>query len=290
MMPEKFYLPWGEIDPSLMDGGIPGELAANFVGPDLGDNPTTMNGDMVSVFNEIRNATQSISMSPEAMKQGTPGRRIVEEGLRALNSIFEKIVDVTHTNATRFHEWNHAVPPNLSFALAPIRFPLRQEFANEFVHFGLGSMVETAEMNRNANHSGIDPNSAEKIIAPFYYWKSKIMKYYFDLEVAGEVSVDELEVLFEGKYRPGPTVSLPDDSAERPDGADMTEALTGTDVLQWYPSREDWAVFARLSKERYVPERIFQPEGSLATTEDVAPHVKVTSGGQPMIGAGRTQP
>jgi hypothetical protein len=285
MMPTKFYKPWGEVDPSLKHGGIDGELAPYFVGPDLGDNPITKNTDLVSIFNAVRNVTQAISMSPEAMKQGYPGRRIVEEALRGINTIFERIVDVTHTDANRFFEWMHAIPPNLTFPLAPIRFPLRQEFANQFVHYGLGTLVEVAELNRNANHAGLDPQSADVLIAPLYNWKATVLKYYFDLEVAGELSREEMAELFDGKYRPGPTVSPPDDTAERPDTADLTEALTGIDVIQFFPSNEDWANFGRLANERYVPERILQPEGSLSTTEDVAyEHAVHATSGESMIG------
>ena len=269
-MPEKFYKPWIEIDPALKHGGIAGELAPYFVGPDLNDNATTKNPDQLRIFMDVQAAAQSISMAPEAMKQGAPGRRIVEEALRAMNTILERIVDVTHTDATRFFEWCHAIPPNLGFPLAPIRFPLRQSFANEFTHYCVGLLIEVAELNRNANHAGLDPQSAEKLIAPLYNWKATVMKFYFDLEVAGELSRAEMNQLFEGKYRPGPTVSYPDESAERPDQAALMEALSGTDVVQWFPSPMDWANFARLAAERYVPERIMQPEGSLSTTEDVA--------------------
>lgn len=289
MMPDKFYVPWIDIDPSLAHGGIDGELAPYFVAPDLGDNPTTKNPDMVRIFNEIRNSAQSVSMAPESMKQGYPGRRIVEETLRAMNTVMEKIIDVTHTNATRFHAWSHALPPSMHFPMAPIRYPLRQEFAHNFIHYCLGTLVETAELNRNANHNGLDPQAADILIAPFYNWKATTMKYYFDLEVAGEISREEMNSMFSGKYRPGPTVSPPDESAERPSLEDSVEALSGIDVLQWYPTQLDWNTFGRLADERYVPERIFQPEGAMSTTEDVASEFNVDVNGVPIIGGAVAQ-
>lgn len=275
MMPTKFFKPWSEIDSELKHGGIEGELAPYFVGPDLNDNPISKNPDLVSVFHTTQAVVRSISMSPEAMKEGYPGRRIVEEALRGVNLICEKVVDVTHTDATRFFEWCHAIPPNLGFALAPIRFPLRQEFASTFVHYGLGLLVEIAELNQNANHAGLNPQSADKLIAPLYNWKANVLKYFFDLEVAGEITVNEMNALLNGKYRPGPTVSPTDESAERPDAAATKEALSGVDVMQWFPSDMDWVNFGRLANERYVPERIYQPEGALSTTEDVAFENKV---------------
>lgn len=291
MMKERFYIPFIEVDPSLLDGGIPGELAPYYVAPDLGDNPTSKNADIVSVFNVARDVIQSISMHPESMKQGQPNRRIVEESLAGINAIFEKIMDNTHTDATNFFNWVHAIPPNLSFPQAPIRFPLRNSFAHEFVHYGLGTLVEIAELNRNASHGGLDPQSADVLVAPLYAWKAKIMKFFFDLEVAGEISRTELNELFEGKYRPGPIVSPPDDSAERPDEARLIEALNGKDVIQWAPTKLDWANFAKLNQERYTPERIFQPEGAISTTEDVVhEHTIDPQTGRPSIGSGQGQP
>lgn len=269
-MPKRFSKPWVEIDPSLAHGGIDGELN-QFVAPDLGDNTETKNADMLKIFAAVRDFTQSVSMNPEANKQGQPGRRIVEETLKGINHVFETIVDVTHTDATRFFQWCHAIPPYQDFALSPVRYPLRQEFAQEVVHYGIGTMVEIAEANRNANHSGIDPQTADVLIAPLYYLKAKIMKHYFDLEVAGEISSSELKAMFDGRYRPGPTVSHPDESAERPDAADVDKALTGVDVMQWYPSMGDWATFGKLNEDRYTPERIYQPEAARPTTEDVSP-------------------
>ena len=270
MMPTKFYKSWAELDPSLKHGGIPDELAPYFVGPDLNDNPISKNPDLVNIFHTTQSVVRSISMAPESMKEGYPGRRIVEEALMGVNLIAERIVDVTHTDATRFFEWCHAIPPNLGYSLAPIRFPLRQEFANTFVHYGMGLLVEIAELNQNANHAGLNPQSADRLIAPIYNWKANVCKYYFDLEVAGELSREEMTRLFDGKYRPGPTVSPPDESAERPDANELSEALDGVNTMQWFPGPEDWANFARLADARYVPERIYQPEGALSTTEDVA--------------------
>lgn len=290
-MPGRFFKPWAEIDPSLKHGGIPGELEPFFVGPDLNDNPETKNPDLTNIFHTAQNAVRSISMHPNAMKEGYPDRGVVEESLLAVNSMLERIVDVTHTSATKFFTWCHAIPPNLGYSLAPIRFPVRQEYANTFVHYGIGLLVEIAELNRNANHSGLDPQAADRLIAPIYNWKANVIKFYFDHEVAGEISRDEQTELFDGKYRPGPTVSRPDESADRPDSAATTDALSGVDVLQWFPSKEDWAVFGRLQDSRYVPERIFQPEGAYSTTEDVAYEQNVNpTDGSSVIGSNEGQP
>lgn len=291
MMPDKFYKPWAEIDSALKHGGIAGELEPFFVGPDLNDNPITKNPDLMNIFATAQNAVRSISMHPDSMIEGYPSNKMVDEALRAVNAILERIVDVTHTSATKFFTWCHAIPPNLGYALVPIRFPLRNQFANNFVHYGLGLLVEIAELNRNANHAGLDPQSADTLIAPIYNWKANVLKFYFDLEVAGEISRDEQMLMFNGKFRPGPTVSRPDQSAERPTGADVDEALTGVDVLQFYPGKEDWAVFGRLQDTRYKPERIYQPEGSFSTTEDVAYEQAINpQDGSSVIGPGQGQP
>ena len=290
-MPDKFYKKWAEIDPTLKHGGIPGELEPFYVGPDLNDNPISKNPDLTNIFHTAQNAIRSISMHPNAMKEGYPDKGIVEESLLAINSILERIVDVTHTTSTKFFTWCHAIPPNMGYSLAPIRFPVRQEFANTFVHYGLGLLVEIAELNRNANHTGLDPQAADRLIAPIYNWKANVLKFYFDLEVSGEISREEQNRLFDGKYRPGPTVSRPDESAERPTDVETEEAMTGVNVLQFYPNKNDWAVFGRLQDSRYIPERVYQPEGAFSTTEDVAyeQHVSPTDGSS-IVGPGPGQP
>lgn len=283
MMPTKFWVPWSEIDPEMRHGGIPGELA-EFVAPDINDNKTTQNVDQVRIFAVVRDACQSISMSPESMKEGEPRRRIVEECLRAINDILEKALDRSHSSATRTFEWCHAVPPQVTFPLSPIRFPLRNPFANEFVHYMLGTMVEIAELNCNANHAGLGINDVSKIVAPCYQWKANVIKHYFDHEVAGEISSAELDQLFQGIVRPGPVVSPPDASAQRPSDAGVAEALSGIDVIQWFPNDSDWAIFGNLERNRYVPERIYQPEGAYPSTEDVQYEHRTGPGGQPLTG------
>ena len=282
-MPQKFWVPWSEVDPTMIHGGVPGELT-EFVAPDIGDNKTTKNVDQVRIFGVVRDIAQSISMSPEAMKEGEPRRRIVEECLKATNDILEKALDRSSSSSTRTFEWCHAVPPAVGFALSPIRFPLRQDFANEFVHYMIGTLVEIAELNCNANHAGLGINDVSKIIAPVYQWKANVIKHYFDLEVAGEISNAELDELFAPVKRPGPTVSPSDQSAPLPDSMAVQEALSGIDVIQWYPTDDNWAVFGNLDRNRYVPERVYQPEGAYPTTEDVAYEHRVDGQGIPMTG------
>ena len=269
MMPHHFYVPWAEIDPNLQHGGIEGELAGQFVGPDIGDNTSTLNLDLLAIFQAINDCGASISMHHEADREGYPAKGIVEESLKAVNFIFEHIKDRTHTTASRFFGWNHAIPPRQLFKIRPTRYQLRSIFAQEFVHTCIGAMVETAENNRNAAHSGLDPQAADRLIAPFYDWKAKCMKHYFDIEVEGELSREELNAILSGKYRPGPVVSPPDESRETPDSKALMEALSGANVVQWFPNMEWWAIFGDLNDKRYQPER------ARTTTEDVAPETPV---------------
>ena len=290
MMPEKFYVSWEQIDPELRDGGIAGELAPFFVAPDLGDNSQTLNQDLRQVFYAVNRMASSISIAPESMSEAQPGKRIIEECLMAINDFFEKVVDRTHTDASRFFEWSHPIPPRDQFPMFPIRFPLRNPLINSFVHYCIGTLVEIAENNRNALHAGLDPQGADKVIAGLYNWKANLLKHNFDLEVAGEISRSEMIDLYSGKYRPGPTVSPPDDSAELPGAGDVAAALSGVDVMQWYPSEVEWSKFGELNMSRYVPERVLQPEGAYPATEDVAHEQPVGADGAPIIGRNDGQP
>lgn len=281
--PSKFYVPWSEIDPTFRDGGIPGELENQFVAADLGDNPSTRNIDILKLFHVVNAVAASISQHPEADTEDYVQKRLLEEMLASLNWILENIVDVTKASNVSQFSWTHSIPPINQFSFQPVRYPVRNAAANEFLHYMLGEMVEVAESARNAAHAGIDFKCCDILIAPLYAIKSKIIKYYFDLEVAGELSKDELNGLMVGKRRAGPVVSIPDDSTERPETSDLIEAMSGVDVIQWSPTPEDWVVFATLREARYSPNRLFQPEGSRDVTEDVAFEQKIGDDGQPIV-------
>ena len=276
MIPERFWQPWAEIDPSGGHGGLPGELG-EFVGARLGDNPSTKNIDLITVFGAVRDSAASLSMHPQSHMEGPPTRNMVEETLRALNWINERILDRTKTSSTRFFTWTHATPPLVAFCQRPVRFPLRNEYMHGIIYHLLGELVEIAENNANALHANLDPSSAQRILDPLIHCKSNILKDWFDKECAGEITLDELQTLFESVARPGPTIVPPGLSQDAPDGAAVAEALSGADVLQWYPSEADWTVFGRKHTELYKPERIWQPEAALGTTEDVAPERPVAT-------------
>jgi len=280
VMQVKFSLPWIDIDPNLTHGGISGELAGMFVSPDLTDNWQTKNNDNLKVMEALNSVSASLSTHPDSDMEGYPTRNFVEEVLQATNFILEKIIDATSSSANRTFAWTHAIPPVYDYALRPVRYPVRGAYSRDVLQFLIGDQVECAELNRNCAHSGFTPQDAAVLMRPLFEIKAHAMKLYFDLEVSGELSMAEVETMMQGKYRPGPTVSPPDESAERPSAADVAEAKTGVDVIQWYPNGQDWAVFGRLRDNRYVPERIYQPEGARDTTEDVASEQLIRPGGE----------
>lgn len=285
-MPTKFHLPWREIDPDLKHGGISEELSDEFVGPDLGDNKSTINLDMLQIFGACRDVAASISRSPSADTEGAPNKNIVEEALLGTAWVSERILDRISPNSNRLFEWTHATPPSVGFRLRPIKFPLRNEFANTVVFTLIGELVEIAENNANGHHSRLSPNQAAHVLAPIWHLRANIVRDWFDIEVGGEISPEELDVLFEGAAEEEPTFTRSGDTHPRPSKAAVEEALKGIDLFKWHPSVEDWQVFAKKVRGMYVPERLYQPEGSLRTSEDIAfekPLAPVPSnpGGQP---------
>lgn len=278
-LPDNFWIPWVEVDPDLQHGGIDGELEGQFVAPRLGDNPNTKNTDMLTIFHALRDAAASLSMHPAANNEGAPMRNEVEESLVAWNWVTERILDRIKPTSNVLFQWCHATPPTIGFDVRPIRFPLRQEFLHSATFMLLGTMVEVAESNANGFHSGVDPQSGHKLLAPLYHWKANVIKDWFDKEVSGEMSEAELVSLYTGEY---PNIILPGDSAESPATGDVAERLTGVSVLQWAPKEENWTDFGKKRLALYYPERIFQPEGGMRTTEDVAPEQRTPfPGGQP---------
>lgn len=282
MLPINFWVPWEEIDPDLTHGGIEGELAGQFVGPRLGDNPSTKNIDVLTVFHALRDAAASLSMQPHANNEGAPMRNEVEESLKAWNWVVERILDRIQPTANNLFTWCHATPPTINFDVRPVRFPLRQEFLHTATYMLLGTMVEVAESNANGFHSGIDISSGHKMLAPLYHWKASVIKDWFDQEVAGEITEQELTQLYSAITPPGPTIVPAGETAPLADSGEVVEALGGVDVLQWFPAIEHWTKFAEKRQALYSPERIFQPEAGMRTTEDVAPEQRTpVPSGQP---------
>ena len=265
-LPEKFYVPWSTIDPALQHGGIPGGLEG-FIAPDLGDNPTSNNRTLVDIFYELSMGIAAVSMHPMADVEGFPGRSLVEEALKCTQTFAEKVICNTHTYATKFFYHTHCIPPTEHFRFNGIRYPLRNGFADNFVYYGVATLVELAENNRNGAHKGLDPKASMVILNALYDWKGEVMKYYFGREIAGEISEREMMSLFENVNVPNPF--YPDISADQPDPGEVAEALTGFDVLKWLPSDVDWTTLSNLESRRYTPERVYQPEGTDQTTEDV---------------------
>jgi hypothetical protein len=268
-LPTKFTKPWSAVDPSMQHGGIPGGLSEGWVGADLTDNLSTTNKDIHSTVYWLSQALTAVSMNPEADAQGMPGKRLVEQCLSVARTFTEMVVDCTHTHASKFFAFTHAIPPSNMFKITPIRYPVRSIFAEEFLHYGIGTLIELAENNRNAVHKGLDSQASNVILEATYTWKAGVMKYWFDKEVAGEISTAELENLYMGLTRSVP--SYPDVTAETPETGDVAEALSGLDVLAFVPTNADWTKFAELRNRRFEPEAIFQPEAARPATEDMLP-------------------
>lgn len=268
-VPQTFFVPWSDIDPSLQHGGIPEVVGDGYVGPNLGDNPTTRNRDIRYIFDVIRDHGAALSMHPNADLESPVVRNVVNEVLKSINLIMERILDRTRTLATSFLILQHATPPSDRFELRPIRYPLRNPFMADVIYWYLGAMAETAEMGVNGWHSCLDPKTAHAILAPFFHVKANIIRDYFDQEVEGEIAMDELVTLFNsGELK---NIYSPGESRSLPDTAGVADALKGVSLIQWFPADADWSIFADKQSKAFVPERIFQPEGSSGTTEDIAP-------------------
>jgi hypothetical protein len=270
-VPQPFWVPWVDIDPSLRHGGIPGELEGQFVGPRFGDNPTTRNPDMKRMFTVLSDATAAISMTPGAEVEGEPSRNDVDLIFRATNKCFERLADRITTSANTIFQWDHATPPSDRFRVRPVRFPLRNSIIHDVVFMFLGTMGQCAEGNANALHSSIDPRTGRMIFRPLWKIKAQLMKDYFDKEVAGELSPEEMTELFREIENAPPAVTDPGTTATKPSKEAVTEALTGVDVMKWMPDEPDWALFGQKVDSIFEAASLFQPEGAIGTTEDVAP-------------------
>ncbi len=272
-VPSPFYVPWIEFDPSGSHGGIEGELG-DFVAPRLGDNTRTKNQDVRRAFRRVIDSAASISMNPDGEAEDLITRNAIEEILRAYNWCAEAILDRTSSVANKFFQWTHAQPSDDPFLIRPVKYPLRNPLVTEAVYFLLGTSVELAECNCNATHSKFTPQISAQCLSPLHHMKANIIRDYFDLEVAGEISIEELEEISVGSE----AIVDSGKDAERPTAEAVASVLTGVEVLTWFPSDQDWAKFGEKEARRFSPQRILQPEGSSETTEDVAPQDPVAAG------------
>lgn len=288
-MPTKFIVPWTEIDPTGMHGGLPNVVGDGWVAPDINDNSVSTNYDIVGLFNELMRNCTSASINPEADSDALPGNALVDECLKITNTFFEDVADRTKTQATAMFAFQHPIPPVNSFQLYPVMYPLQNTFAMEFLHYALGTLVSLAENSRNSVHKGLDPEAAHILLGPLYAWKADVMKMWFNYEVEGEISVKELSTAM-STVRARRVLSTPDETDERPSGETVAEALAGKNVLNWVPDTSDWALFSDIRMSRYSPERIRQPENSRAVTEDALPNSPVDQSGDPLISQGSGAP
>lgn len=287
-MPTKFVKPWTAVDPAATHGGIAGVLGPGWVAPDIGDNPTSKNHDIIGIFKTLNVMAQSISMHPEAEMEDLPGNSLLAEIFQAITYFFEDVLDRTKTQATAMFTFAHAIPPVDDFVMVPVMFPVRNPVANDFLFYALGTLVELAENSRNAVHKSLDPNASRTVMAPLYSLKADLMKRWFELEVEGEMSVKELNEILSGKAIRRP--SYPDESSETPDAAKVADALKGYDVAVWLPTPSDWARFADVVERSYRPERVLQPEAYRTVTEDVGPESGRSNVGTPVYGTGGPNP
>ena len=114
-----------------------------------------------------------------------------------------------------------------------------------------------------------------------FHLKKIIVKDWFDQEVAGEISLAELQELFANIAQPGPVIVPSGEHMPAPDAGEVQTALSGIDTLQWYPDAPAWQIFGKKQTEMYKPERLFQPEGAISATEDVA-HEDTTAAPPPI--------
>ena len=256
-MDQRFFIPWCEFDPTGAHGGIDGELAEGFVAPALGDNTQTTNVDMNLIFKICVATGSSISRHPDADAEGNPGRNLVAEIIAGTNLVLGRILDRTRSESTAFFSWTHATPPGDAFKLRPIRYPLRNAVASEAVFFFLGGLVEIAESNSNAHHTCIDISASHRLCQPFLHFKSNIMRDWFDRSIEGDITVAELAAIA---------------------AAGGASADPGGSVLTWSPTADDWKKFGDISVANYKPERVYQPEGTNRTTEDIAPESPTPAG------------
>ena len=257
---QNILIPWADVPEENRLGHPPGYLADRAFGLDLDGHSATHNGDMYRVYNTLCEVASAMSQHPAADMEGEPQRAFFELALAGTSAVFESIVDSVKSGVTKRAWLVHTTPMIAPLRTRPIIPGVRSFDAEEFVRTIVLTLSECIRANANQAHSGLDMQTAGMLMAPLYGWKGSVMKRLFSIEISGEVSPDELLSIMATHPQPGPVVSIPDTSAERPADADVVEALSGQDVLQWQPDSAAWTVFARNQAAGWHGERIRQPD------------------------------
>ena len=282
---QSFFQPWSELDPSGAHGGIPGELG-RMVGPRLGDNLKTRNADCHYLFHHLQLTASSISRHAYADRDDPlPNRMIMQHVIKGVNSLAVILKTRIRTQLDDHVMYSHARPGQQSFSLFPIMFPVRQPWANSVIYRLIGLSVELAENSANDLHAGIPASRGIDLIRHLGKLKQDLMLEFFRLEPQGFVDYRELLQMQATTHQRGAEVTPIGETEPRATNEAVNDHRAGTAVLSWEPNDGDWQKFAELELEMFSAENILQPEGTVFTTEDVAPQTTTSASGGTVPGS-----
>jgi len=281
---QPFHVPYtGTIGPDM-----PGH-ASDFVIANIGEHKVTNNSDLWLLIDRVQAEAQSLGNSP-AFVQPIVDPQFIRDTLLAIDRVRAMAVGMLISQASGFFTRRFGGPSQKAHALAPIMYPGVNRIGAVVVESFLCSLHQAPRVNSNMFDQGLLSEDCATVLHSLISAKGRIMRQLFQKELAGELSPAELTALFEGStlqppsQRPTGAAALANETVPAPDAAQLTEALSGVDVVTWVPTDGDWAICATVLKRMTPPpgpaqlpmEPLAVDDGTLVT--GTAP---ATTGGTP---------
>lgn len=262
----------------------------------------TLNDDTWDLWDILNRSAQHLSAIPAAAKPVLT-RDLVQAAFEMVNISFAEIVTRVRTRANRLFSDTFGGPNRLSFEPYPIRWPGESRHAYRMVMAFISAAFQVPQIKSNLLDHGVLDNHAKIILRPLFDLKANMMRTFFNLEITGEVSVDELDAVFRDGAPLPPLMhsfdderdgaaaqaaedaaALTNESAKIPSRETQAKISEGVEVWTFVPHAEHWTLFAEVLRRRefdgpnFVPAEPFRVAGGVVSPS--AP-----SGGSPSGGS-----
>lgn len=243
---------------------IPQLPAGDYLSVDPLDRGETANGSLWDLWDVMNQEVAKISTHPAA-RQPLMTKDLMETTLIAMDKIMVNISIRIQTRANKTFSRVYGDARNRKYEAYPIRWPGENRQALNIVLALVDSVFAVPQIPSNRIDNGIIDDHAALIARPIFDLKARLMREWFNIEVKGEISVDELQALFRNaKLIPPLRASIfdrrdtatdlsgedadakSDETGKTPTEEELLAVTSGQDVFLWRPELGDWTRFGEV--------------------------------------------
>lgn len=251
-----------------------GEIATDANFPDDGSyfaidrrgRDTTWSRPLWNLWYELHLEAQALSTTQPALTSEVT-KDLIKAALLAINRSFVAAHRKVRTMANDYFDQVYGGRWHRAFNDMAIRWPGENQTAWEIVMKFAAALHQIPFLQSNVLDNGIPPNHAVIVVQPLYSAKAWLMREFFELEIRGEISNDELEAIFREDAPMPPldfsmtdTFDTPEETEEEDAGAmeeesgplptaeTQREAERGVKVWTWVPENRHWTKFGEIIK------------------------------------------